>query len=53
MYGAACSYCLSRAERLDWSYLRTFAFELKEQLAQTLAAFVTLILTGPRGRLDA
>lgn len=39
IYGAACSYCLSRAERLDGSYLRTFALELKEQLAQTLAAF--------------
>ena len=33
--GAACGYCLSRAERLDGSYLRTFALELKEQLAQT------------------
>jgi hypothetical protein len=53
IYGAACSYCLSRAERLDGSYLRTFALELKEQLAQTLAVFVTSILTGPRGRLDA
>ena len=53
IYGAACSYCLSRAERLDGSYLRTFAFELKEQLAQTLAAFVTSILTGPHRRLDA
>jgi hypothetical protein len=41
IYGAACSYCLSRAERLEGSYLRTFALELKEQLAQTLAAFVT------------
>ncbi|MFZ0011332.1 MAG: hypothetical protein WAL97_05440 [Halobacteriota archaeon] len=50
--GAACSYCLARAERLDGSYLRTFAIELKEQLAQTLAAFVTSILTQPR-RLDA
>jgi hypothetical protein len=37
IYGAACSYCLARAERLDGSYLRTFALELKEQLAQTLA----------------
>jgi len=53
IYGAACSYCLSRAERLDGSYLRTFALELKEQLAQTLAVFVTSILTGPRRRLDA
>jgi hypothetical protein len=32
--------------------LRTFALELREQLAQTLAAFVTLILAEPRGRLD-
>ena len=47
IYGAACSYCLSRAERLDGSYLRTFALELKEQLAQTLASFVTSILAGP------
>jgi hypothetical protein len=31
--------------------LRTFALELKEQLAQTLAAFVVSILTQPRGRL--
>ena len=53
IYGAACSYCLGRAERLDGSYLRTFALELKEQLAQTLAAFVTSILTGPHRRLDA
>jgi hypothetical protein len=30
IYGAACSYCLSRAQRLDGSYLRTFALELKE-----------------------
>ncbi len=53
IYGAACSYCLARAERLDGSYLRTFALELKEQLAQTLTAFVTSILTGPRRRLDS
>jgi hypothetical protein len=53
IYGAACSYCLSRAKRLEGSYLRTFALELKEQLAQTLAAFVTSILAGPRRRLDA
>jgi hypothetical protein len=33
IYGAACSYCLAGAERLDGSYLRTFAVELKEQLA--------------------
>jgi hypothetical protein len=52
IYGAACSYCLSRADRLDGSYLRTFALELKEQLAQTLTAFVTSILVGPRGRQD-
>ncbi|MFZ0926100.1 MAG: hypothetical protein WCE82_06235 [Halobacteriota archaeon] len=37
IHGAACSYCLGRAERLEGSYLRTFALELKEQLAQTLA----------------
>ena len=53
IYGAACSYCLARAERLEGSYLRTFALELKEQLAQTLAAFVTAILAGPRGRRNA
>ncbi len=53
IYGAACSYCLSRAGWLDGSYLRTFAIELKEQLVQTLTAFVTPILTQPRGRLDA
>jgi hypothetical protein len=52
MYGAACSYCLSRAERLDGSYLRTFALELKEQLAQTLTTLVMSILTQPRRRLD-
>ena len=45
IYGAACSYCLGRAERLEGSYLRTVALELKEQLAQTLAALVTSILT--------
>jgi hypothetical protein len=53
IYGAACSYCLARAERLEGSYLRTFALELKEQLAQTLAGFVTSILTEPHTRLDA
>ena len=53
IYGAACSYCLARAERLDGSYLRTFALELKEQLAQALAAFVMSIPTQPRGGLDA
>jgi len=52
-YRAACSYILSRAERLDGSYLRKFAIELKEQLAQTLTAFVTPILVGPRAHLDA
>jgi hypothetical protein len=52
IYGATCSYCLSRAQRLDGSYLRTFALELKEQLSQTLTAFVTSVLAGPR-RLDA
>jgi hypothetical protein len=51
-YGAACSYCLARAERLDGSYLRTFALELREQRAQTLAAFVMSILTEPRRPLD-
>src|SRR5271157_6176768 len=53
IYGAACSYCLGRAKRLEGSYLRTFALELKEQLAQTLAALVTSILAGPHRRLDA
>jgi hypothetical protein len=52
LYGATCSYCLSRAKRLDGSYLRAFALELKEQLAQTLAAFVMSILAGPRRCLD-
>lgn len=51
IYGAACSYCLARAERLDGSYLRTFALELKEQLAKTLAAMVASILAGPHRRL--
>jgi hypothetical protein len=53
LYGAACSYCLGRAKRLDGSYLRTFAVELKEQLAQTLTKYVTSILTQPSGRVDA
>ena len=52
IYGVACSYCLTRAERLEGSYLRTFALELKEQLARTLAACVTSILAGPRRRLN-
>jgi hypothetical protein len=51
IYGVACSYCLSRAKRLDGSYLRAFALELKEQLALTFAACVTSILTQQR-RLD-
>ena len=50
IYGATCSYCLSRAKRLDGSYLRTFAPELREQIAQTLAEFVISILAQP-GRL--
>jgi hypothetical protein len=49
IYGATYSYCLSRAKRLDGSYLRTFALESKEQLVQTLAAFVMSILTQPCG----
>jgi hypothetical protein len=53
IYGAACSYCLARAERLDGSYLRSFALELKEQLAHTLSAFVTSILAGPHRRVDS
>jgi hypothetical protein len=52
IHGAACSYCLGRAKRLDGSYLRTFALELKEQLAQTLTTFVTSILVGPRRHPD-
>jgi hypothetical protein len=51
LYGTLCSYYLSRAKRLDGSYLRTFALELKEQLAQTLTSFVISILTQP-GRLS-
>ena len=53
IYGAVCSYCLARAQRLDRSYLRTFALELKERLAQTLTTFVASILVGPRRHLDA
>ena len=53
IYGVACSYCLARAERLEGSYLRTFALELREQLAQTLAAFVMSILTEPHRPIDA
>ena len=52
LYGATCSYCLSRAKRLDGSYLRTFSLELKEQLALTFAAIVTSILTQPNRRLE-
>jgi hypothetical protein len=47
LFGAACSYGLGRAERLEGSDLRTFALELKEQLARALAAFVTSIRTQP------
>ncbi len=53
IHGAVCSYCLARAERLDGSYSRTFAVELKEQLAQTLAAAVTSILVGPHSAARA
>ena len=53
IYRAACSHCLGRVERLDGSYLRTFALELKEQLAQTLARNVISILIEPHRRLDA
>jgi len=49
IYGAACSYCLSIAKKLEGSYLRTLALELKEQLAQALAVFVMSILTQPLG----
>jgi hypothetical protein len=45
--------CHAKAQRLDGSYLRTFALELKEQLAQTLTAFVLSILTEPHRRRDA
>jgi hypothetical protein len=44
---------LSIAKKLEGSYLRTFALELKEQLAQTLAAFVMSVLAQPRGGLNA
>jgi hypothetical protein len=37
----------------DGLYLRTFALELREYLALTLVAFVTSILTQPRGHLHA
>ena len=32
IYGAAYSCCLGKAQRLDGSYLRTFALELKDGL---------------------
>jgi hypothetical protein len=51
--GLACRHCLSKPQRLNGWYLRTFALELKEQLAQTLTTFVTSLLTEPRRRLDA
>jgi hypothetical protein len=41
-----------KRERLEGSYLRTFALELREQLAQTLAAFVMSMLAQPRGHPD-
>jgi len=47
LYGTLRSYCLSRAKRLDGSCLRSFAIELKEQLALTLVACVTSILNQP------
>ena len=47
IYEAACSYCLGKAQRLDRPHLRTFALELKEQLAQALTALSTSILAGP------
>jgi hypothetical protein len=47
IHGAACSYCLGKAKRLEGSYLRTFALELKEQLAQMLTTFVISILARP------
>jgi len=37
IYGAACSYCLGRAQRLDGSYLRTFADN--KAAGQNFAAF--------------
>jgi len=47
-----CSYCLVRATRFDSSYLRTFALELREQLAETLAVYVISILKRQQGRLN-
>jgi hypothetical protein len=29
IYGAACSYCLTKAQMLDGSYLRTSALDLR------------------------
>ena len=50
IYGAARSYCLAEP---NGSKDRTCGrLRLKEQLAQTLAAYVTSILVEPRGRLD-
>jgi len=49
MHGTVYSYCLARAGRLEGSYLRTFALELKERRAQTLPAMVTSILVGRVG----
>jgi hypothetical protein len=43
---------LNRMLRLERSHLRTFAFELKEQLAQTLTTFVISILAEPRRHPD-
>jgi hypothetical protein len=40
-------------QRLDGLCLLTFALELKEQLAQTLAGLTASILTQPRGRVNA
>jgi hypothetical protein len=52
IYGAACSYCLAEQNGLT-GRLRTFAVEVREQLAQTFAAFVVPILTEPRRPPDA
>ncbi len=38
---------MGRAGRLEGSHLRTFALELKEQLAQTLVEVVTSIAEPP------
>jgi hypothetical protein len=52
IYGAAYSYCLARAERLEGSYLRVCA-RVERAACTDLTAFVTSILAGLRGRLDA